>query len=114
VPLANLNADEVKVVGECLHAAAYGPFFPDWEFQALFGLSREEMQVVADRFPDVDEHDDDPGEGNDQWLAINNSFTNLMGYPHGATTSTWSSYISISQSELRPLFDRWRGGGSAI
>ncbi len=109
MPLANLNADELKVVGECLRAAAYGPFFPDWEFSTLFGMSRQEVQSVADRFPDVDEYDDGPGEGNDQWLAINNSFANLMHYPHGVSESKWSSYISVNQSELRSIFERWRG-----
>ena len=109
MPLASLDADELKVVGECLRAAAYGPFFPDWEFSSLFGLSRQEVQVVADRFPNLDEDDDGPAEGNDDWLAINNTFANLIGYPHGVTPSTWSQYISVSQPELRSLYSRWKG-----
>ena len=109
MPLADLNADELKVVGECLRAAAHGPFFPDWEFHTLFGLSRQEVQSVADRFPDIDEGHDGPGERNDDWLAINNSFANLMGYPHGASESTWSRYISVKQFELESVFERWRG-----
>ena len=37
-----------RVIGECLRAAVNGPFFPDWEFSTLFGLTRDEVRAVAD------------------------------------------------------------------
>jgi hypothetical protein len=75
----NLTEDERKIVGACLRAAANGPFFPEWEFSTLFGLTRAEVKDVADRYPDVEENDDEPTGNDDSWLAINNTFANLLG-----------------------------------
>jgi alginate production protein len=36
---------------ECLCAAAEGPFFPDWEFQLLFGLERARVAEIVARCP---------------------------------------------------------------
>ncbi|WP_162584044.1 hypothetical protein [Variovorax sp. PBS-H4] len=38
------DTDDSSIISECLWAAADGPFFPDWEFSTLFGLSREEVR----------------------------------------------------------------------
>ena len=39
------------VIERCLRAAVEGPFFPDWEFHALFGLDREEVRAVLSAWP---------------------------------------------------------------
>ena len=44
--LANLDEKERGVVRECLGATVEGPFFPDWEFQTLFGLERDEVRRI--------------------------------------------------------------------
>ena len=70
-----LNSEQIRIVGECLLAAAYGPFFPDGEFDTLFGLTRSQVVAVADQWPvvlDTAEHTDH---------AIHNAFNNLTGYP---------------------------------
>jgi len=108
VPLSNLTSSEVAIVGECLRAAAYGPFFPDAEFGTLLGLSRQEVQEISDRFPNLDEADNDSGELSDASLAINNAFANLIGYPHGVR-QRWSQYISVSPDDLKALLYKWRG-----
>lgn len=46
-----LDEDLVEVLGRTLAAAAHGPFFTDAELNALFGRSRESMQVVAGMWP---------------------------------------------------------------
>ncbi|MGE0157802.1 MAG: hypothetical protein AB7T31_00245 [Gemmatimonadales bacterium] len=46
-----LDEDVVEVLGKSLDAAARGPFFSDAELMALFGRSRESMQVVAGMWP---------------------------------------------------------------
>ena len=105
--LSALSSDEIAIVGQCLRAAAFGPFFPDWEFSALFGVTRAEAQAVAERFPHVDEHDDENRGCDDTWLVINNTFVNLLGYPHGQDLA-WSQYISATPAHVRRVYDRWR------
>lgn len=53
-----------KIIQECLRAAVEGPFFPDWNFHALFGLSREDVVAVLESWPTFLERDT-------QRLAVN-------------------------------------------
>lgn len=43
-------------------------------------------------------------------LAVNNSFNNLLGYPHGQDP-VWSEWISVDRQQLNELFNRLRGSG---
>ena len=107
MPLSDLTDTEREIVGQCLRAAADGPFFDDAEFHTLFGLSRSEVRAVADRYPNVDELDDSPTGCDDSWLAINNAFANLLGYPHGQEAA-WQRYISASAEEVTRIFKKWK------
>ena len=108
----NLSDDEIKVIRECINAAAYGPFFidkeakdnPYWEIHSIFGLTIDELRRIADAFPNLDLEDENVR------LAINNSINNLIGYPHGCSDEVWSKYISVSEDELRKIFFKWKGG----
>jgi hypothetical protein len=95
-----LDSDKA-LVGQVLRAAAEGPFFPDWEFHSLFGLTRKEVRSVADAWPNVDL------ENADVALAINNALNNLLGYPHGED-AVWSQWISVDHTQLDKLLGRLR------
>lgn len=56
MPLSN---KQIQSIGECLRAAAYGPFFPDGEFDTLFGLSREQVAPMV---------------GLENWVTLNLEF----------------------------------------
>jgi hypothetical protein len=99
--LARLNAADREVVAQCMRAAVDGPFFPDWEFPILFGLERAEVRSVLATWPGLDESQATVR------LAINNSFSNLLGYPHGCEQE-WSRFISVSEDEVDRVFDLWR------
>jgi len=100
--LANLTPEERKVVLECLNAAAMGPFFPDWEFQTLFGVERTDVKSVIDAWPSVDESDAIVD------AAIANSMNHLLGYPHGHVRA-WSQYISVTPKEVLRILQKWSG-----
>lgn len=74
--LEALEAREIEVVGLALNAVVNGEFFADWEFDTLFGVSREAMRAIAAGWP-----------GNmiepDTEAAVFNALANLQGYPHG-------------------------------
>jgi hypothetical protein len=75
--MRGLDQREMQLIGDCLWAAADGPFFEDWEFRALFGLERTEVKRIAAEWPRVNPDDEIVS------LAVQNSLNNLLGYPHG-------------------------------
>ena len=99
--LQALNNDEKQVVFECLRAAVDGPFFPDWEFHALFGLDRSEVAAIVAALPAIDDSDESVS------LAIHNAMGNLLGYPHGKAAA-WRQFISVPDVEVERIFDKWK------
>jgi hypothetical protein len=99
--LDRLSAKDVEVVRECLTAAVRGPFFPDWEFQTLFGLEREDVAAVLERWPD-------PKCPEDQDVAVMNALNYLLHYPH-KQWEVWSDFISVAPREVVPVLARWAG-----
>lgn len=97
-----LTPAEVELVRKCLEAAVDGPFFPEWEFEVLMGLSREEMREICARWPDVPEHL--PTQ-----RAVHSALGNLVGYPHRMEAEL-RTRVGVSAEELDLLFDRLVGG----
>ena len=99
------NISDFQVFRESLVAAARGPFFPDWEFHALFGLERAEVEFIADSLTPST-----PLTG-DVALALNNAMVNLLGYPHGQDAA-WPQWLSATPAELEAIFSRWQACGN--
>jgi hypothetical protein len=99
--LSQLSSKERKVIYECIKAVAEGPFFPDWEFQTLFGIERKELKSFVSSWPNIDDSDEAV------ILAINNSMANLVGYPHGKERE-WRKYISVSPNEVSAILLEWK------
>ncbi|MGN6729684.1 MAG: hypothetical protein ACTHJG_07620 [Rhodanobacteraceae bacterium] len=95
------SASDTQAFKEALVAAARGPFFPDWEFQTLFGLERSEVARISEAFSS-----DTPLTGNIS-LAVANAVVNLLGYAHGQELA-WSQWLSVTPSELEAAYQRWR------
>jgi len=51
--MRGLDQREIQLIGDCLLAAADGPFFEDWEYATLFGLDRAEVTRIAGEWPRV-------------------------------------------------------------
>jgi crotonobetainyl-CoA:carnitine CoA-transferase CaiB-like acyl-CoA transferase len=77
VPIELLDPDDVAVVAACLQASDEGPFFPDWEFQTLFGVERSELRRVRMRWPNVSLTEETV------YVSVMNSVCHLLVYPHG-------------------------------
>lgn len=102
--IKNLNEYEFEIVRQCIHASYAGTFFPDWEFETLFGVEREELKQILTAWPNIDESD------SRTMLSINNTFNNLLGYPH-RKEKEWPKYITVSPHEVARIFSKWRGKG---
>lgn len=104
-----ISRDLENIIGECLSASAYGPFFVDegakdnpyWEYETLLGFSPEEVQKISKQWPNVDISDEFVSE------LICSCFANLLGYPHRCEKH-WSEYISVSREQLIEFARFWR------
>jgi hypothetical protein len=95
-----------KPLNEALAAAARGPFFPDWEFETLFGLTRAEVSALAGSIASPFT------SSQTQRLALADAVANLLGYPHGREAD-WAAWLSVSQRELEAVYSDWRAAGRA-
>ena len=75
MPLDRLEPGDLTLIRNCLEAAATGPFFPDWEFETLFGLSRDQLREIMFGWP---QNASEPRTE----IAVRNAIANLRGYPH--------------------------------
>jgi hypothetical protein len=94
-----LSADDIRLIGACLHAVANGPFIPDWEFSILMGLTRAECVAIAARWPNLDLADREVRR------AVMNSVNHLTGYPIDHE-GQWDRYIPASNEAINALRDR--------
>jgi hypothetical protein len=95
-----LPAEDVKAISECLNAAAFGPFFPDWEFPILFGFQRSEVQVIAKNFSASTVVTEEIK------MVVQASIGNLLGYPH-QMEDRWAKWISVSPERVGVAMDLW-------
>jgi hypothetical protein len=104
---ARVTPEDQRTIGECLRAAVEGPFFPEWEFSLLMGLSRDEVAAVSAEWPDT-------SDAETQGIAVNNVLNNLLGYPHRTSEDTWHSFIKATPREVGAVLARWRGEGDEL
>jgi hypothetical protein len=101
VLLRKLDDDVVAILGKLLAAAARGPFFSDAELKALFGRSRESMQVVAGMWPRMN-------------LAAPELRELLAGVARSLTargdtdSRDWQEWISVSPQQLEAAVEVFR------
>lgn len=96
--LRDLSGEEADIVGQCLWAAVEGPFFPDWEFQTLMGVSREDVRALARKWQSG-------GCGDEDADTIVNVLNNIVGYPHGEEAA-WSSFITVKPNVVSTVLDK--------
>jgi len=96
-----LSRQESNIIKEVLRAAVDGLFFPDWEFQTLFGITREKVRHIANEWPLPN------APPADVVLAVNNSLNWLLSYPH-RKHDLWPDWISVDQRALNELFNKLR------
>ena len=102
--LSEMEPGTLKVAKECLRAAVEGPFFPDWEFHTLMGVSRAEARMVLDTWPVR------TVEPEAFRCAILSSLGHLVCYPHGEEEA-WGRYISVEPEEVLRAAERLRMAG---
>jgi hypothetical protein len=105
-----LSDDDRAIIKGCLNATVNGPFFPEWEFHALFGLTRSEVEIVLTKWPHLPE-ETPPGydsAADFQAVAINNAMNNLLGYPHGVRGDAFVREVGASEPQVAATLTRWR------
>jgi hypothetical protein len=107
----SLSPQDAETIKRCLTAAVDGPFFPEWEFHALFGLRREEVRVVLHAWPGPPQLVMDGYESGQhvQRVAVGNALNNLLGYPHGVDSPEFEEWTGSTKHEIAETLRRWRG-----
>ncbi len=102
MPLSSLEPRELEIVRSCLECIAGGEvIFHDFEFDAIMGVTVEEFFTIYDDWPLLDEADEKV------LLVINNTFNNLLGYPHGLQLH-WEQYVGHTVEEIGVVFGKWK------
>ena len=102
MPFKDLSEVEQNIIYQCLKATVEGSFFPEWEFNTLFGLTRQEVKQIIKDWAVIDR------DSSIVILAINNSFNNLLYYPHKCERE-WHNFISVSRQKLKTIYSKWKG-----
>jgi hypothetical protein len=106
--LRDLTDDELQVVRTCLDCVAAGDvILHDADFAVIMGIDVATFLTVVAAWPGIDDGQEDV------WLAINNAFNNLLGYPH-ASHDSWDERIPVPREEVRRVFALWRGGPGTL
>jgi hypothetical protein len=102
-----LSQQDWDAIGAVVAAAVQGPFIDDGEFETLFGVDRNQAAEVLANWPPADDQEQVA------YLTINDSFVNLLGYPHGKMARL-EAMTGLAAPEIASLFQRWRAshGGS--
>lgn len=98
---SRLSADQRTLIGLCLRAIVHGAYVPDWEFQTIMGVTREETAEVASAWPD-------PTGAPFTFVAVSNTLTNLAGYPHKRWPEL-AEYIGGDGGSVVAALVAWRG-----
>jgi hypothetical protein len=88
----------VEIAGAALRAAAGGPFFEDWEFQTLLGVTRETVREVYAAWPEQTVDDVTFA------CAVIGAMNNLLGYPHRRDLALFF-YVAASREDLSAALD---------
>src|SRR5207249_3204862 len=94
-----LTPKDIAVVGDALRLAADGPLFPEWEFQTLFGIEREDVRDVAAHWPNVDMKDEITQ------MAVLGCLNLFVGYPHGCD-ELLEETLGVDMQFVHQLFGR--------
>ena len=94
-----LTERQQRIIASCLNATVYGKFFPEWEFQTLFGVNRNVVARVLAAWPTVNASDVEVR------AAVVGALNHLLGYPHGHKKE-WAEYIPATPVEVQETLDR--------
>jgi hypothetical protein len=97
--IKTLDERERQTVFECLCNAEKEEFFPEWEFETLFGITKKQLSSVREKWPEVDTRQSDVA------TAIVGAMNHLLGYPHGKNEQG-ARYIGSRPDAIRATLDK--------
>jgi len=99
-----LSAAERAVLDACFRETTEGPYFPDWEFPTLFGVTRDKVRASRRHWAAG------KAERQDHVIA-SQVLNNLISYPHGLAKQL-SATVGGSVEELSLLRDKLMAGAA--
>lgn len=91
--LNSLSKNDLEVIKNCLTFSEDERVFPEWEFETLFGISRELFSAISREWPAVDL------ENQNVEIAIIGCLNNILGYLN-MSDKDWKKNFSFNHDEL--------------
>ncbi|MDJ1637571.1 hypothetical protein [Rhizobium rhizogenes] len=91
--LNNLSKNDLEIIKICLTFSEDERVFPEWEFETLFGISRELFSAISGEWPAVD------SENQNVEMAVIGCLNNILGYLH-MSDKDWKKNFSFTPDEL--------------
>ena len=91
--LNNLSKNDLEIIKNCLIFSEDERLFPEWEFETLFGISREQFRAISRDLPAVD------SESQNVEMAVIGCLNHILGYLH-MSDKDWKKNFSFSHDQL--------------
>lgn len=100
--LRYLSKAEREVVYQCIVALRKGQYLHDFEIPSRIGVRLESYDDVINRWPDVDDSDDE----SDVTLIINNALNEIC---HGVVISgsNWTRWFNTTRDQVKSIYRKW-------
>lgn len=89
---------EETLMQKCMQLMLGEKFIEEWEFPIIFGIEKEELKAIYDKFPDID------WNNKDEYHPVTFSAVNLIFYPHGRDLLRYD----IKEEELISLLEKFK------
>jgi hypothetical protein len=101
------SQEEQKQLLECVAAIQELPIYESTEFEAVFGLSRDEVGAVLEAFPEWDLYDEGADGTDHSKVVLDNTFAFLLNVREEDSTHMLSK-LSFARSDLDIIYDKIR------
>ncbi len=101
----------LHVLTRCLQETVRGPYFPDWKFHTLIGLTSAEVEHIGSTGPEAPSTMfKNDGAHHATPVAADNVANNLVDYPHGVSRADLEVALGCVLAEVANATATWRGG----
>ena len=95
-----LSPEDQEIVLRCMRATA--AHVEDWEKHPRLGLQPEELKLIIEQWPRIDDAD----ESGNGFLAINNCLNEVCHGLHIAPDE-WSRWFDTPEEDIRSTYKTW-------
>ena len=98
------DPSDIAIVRQCIDLVTEGPTFEEWEFETLFGRTRDEVRATGASLGVAG------SKTHDTVVVVGDVLNNLAGYP-GAERD-WAKWVSVPRGVALSVLEGWLDANS--